>query len=190
MDGFDAYQLFVALRNHFTPGSSYDYIKYGGKTNCTYASYNKRKDKFLFDKLARLPNPRLRTVCAMVEGIDWINDVNGDKGREAQLKHQKYMDTAAYSFKQELPSLPSPLAVLVSCENGVPPLAQLYFQKKVSLETLVIVNNLVDFVSIWNKKIPNDPLVQSLIHKIVKFSPFFGYEKPKIQQIFVDFLHK
>jgi hypothetical protein len=185
-DGFEAYKMFVCIRNHFmTP--SYDMFRYGGKSNVTYAAYEKRKDKFLFDKLARLPYARLRTVASFIEGIEWVNDIVADKGYEALIKHQKYLEAASYTFKQELTGLPQPLSALVGTASGTPRLAQFYFQKKVSLETLVIINDLVDFVSIWKDKCSADPLIKQLLTVIYKYRPFVVYDKQKIEQIFTDF---
>ena len=43
MTGFDCYRTYLAFKNHFTK-DNFDYFKYGGKTNATTSSFNKRKD--------------------------------------------------------------------------------------------------------------------------------------------------
>lgn len=186
MDGFDAYKLFVGIRNHFTT-DSYDFIKYQGKTRVTYASYTKRKDIHRFEKLARQLNPRMLLVSAFIEGHTWVNDVVGDKGYEALIKHQRYLEATAYNFKTELEDLPQPIGNLVGCKDGTPKLAQLYFQKRVSLETLVLIDNLVDFVSIWRDNQSSDPLISELTQTICKYRPFVEYDRQKIKQVFTDF---
>jgi hypothetical protein len=186
MDGFDGYKLFVGIRNHFTT-DSYDFVKYQGKTKVTYAAYAKRKDLHRFEKLARQSNAKMLLVSSFIEGCHWINDIVGDKGYDAMIKHQKYLEATAYNFKNELQDLPQPLGNLVGCKDGTPKLAQLYFQKKVSLETLVLIDNLVDFVSIWRDNQSSDPLISALIKTICKYRPFVEYDKEKIKQIFVDF---
>ena len=45
MTGFDCYRTYLAFKNHFTK-DNFDYFKYGGKTNATTSSFNKRKDKY------------------------------------------------------------------------------------------------------------------------------------------------
>ena len=52
MNEFDACQLYMALKLHFT--TKYDYFKYNGKTKFTVAQFNKRKDKY--QALVRLSN--------------------------------------------------------------------------------------------------------------------------------------
>ena len=51
MNEFEAYKHYLALKLHFS--SDYDYFKYNGKTNATQQSFEKRKDRFRFSKLAR-----------------------------------------------------------------------------------------------------------------------------------------
>ena len=41
MTGFDCYRTYLAFKNHFTK-DNFDYFKYGGKTNATTTSFNKR----------------------------------------------------------------------------------------------------------------------------------------------------
>ena len=52
MTGFDCYRTYLAFKNHFTK-DNFDYFKYGGKTNATTSSFNKRKDKYFFEKMSR-----------------------------------------------------------------------------------------------------------------------------------------
>lgn len=185
-DGFDAFKEFVAIRNHFT--SDYNYFVYNGKTNVSLTSYNKRRDRYMFDKLAKMREPRKRLIAGMLEDQQWIGDIVGEEGNMAFLKHEKYAQAASHWFKNELQQLPKPLSALVACDDGTPKLAQLYFQNRVSIETLVILNRLIDFISLWKRKISGDPLMEQLIVKVLKYNGFFSCDLPKIQQIYVDFM--
>ena len=49
MTGFDCYRTYLAFKNHFTK-DNFDYFKYGGKTNATTTSFNKRKDKYFLKR--------------------------------------------------------------------------------------------------------------------------------------------
>ena len=40
------------MKSHFT-NSKYDFFKYGGKSRATVTSFNKRKDKYWFEKTSR-----------------------------------------------------------------------------------------------------------------------------------------
>ena len=49
---FETYQTYLSMKSHFT-NRKYDFFKYGGKSRATKASFNKRKDKYWFEKTSR-----------------------------------------------------------------------------------------------------------------------------------------
>ena len=52
---FEVYQTYLSFKNHFTK-EKYDYFKYSGKTNASLNSFNKRRDKYFFEKMSRQKN--------------------------------------------------------------------------------------------------------------------------------------
>jgi hypothetical protein len=53
---FEAYQTYLALKQHFTkPG--YDFFKYNGKVKVQASSFDVRKDKYQFHKLSKHTDP-------------------------------------------------------------------------------------------------------------------------------------
>jgi hypothetical protein len=52
MNGFEVYREYIAIKLHFT-NDYYDYFKVGGRTTANIHSYNKRKDQYFFDYLAK-----------------------------------------------------------------------------------------------------------------------------------------
>ena len=51
MSPFETYQAYLGIKNHFN-NPKYDYFKYK-KTRATLTSFNKRKDKYFFEKSSR-----------------------------------------------------------------------------------------------------------------------------------------
>ena len=49
---FETYQHYLSLKNHFT-NPKYDFFKYGAKTRSSVTSFNKRTDKYWFEKTSR-----------------------------------------------------------------------------------------------------------------------------------------
>ena len=49
---FETYQHYLSLKNHFT-NPKYDFFRYGAKTRASVTSFNKRKDKYWFEKTSR-----------------------------------------------------------------------------------------------------------------------------------------
>jgi hypothetical protein len=54
---FETYQHYLSLKNHFT-NPKYDFFKYGAKTRASMTSFNKRKDKYWFEKTSRKYNDK------------------------------------------------------------------------------------------------------------------------------------
>jgi uncharacterized membrane protein len=52
---FEVYQHYLSLKNHFT-NPKYDFFKYGAKTRASVTSFNKRRDKYWFEKTSRKYN--------------------------------------------------------------------------------------------------------------------------------------
>ena len=55
MTPFDAYKTYLALKNHFSK-PKYDYFKYAGKSRASIESFNKRKDRYWFERISRQKN--------------------------------------------------------------------------------------------------------------------------------------
>ena len=52
-EGFDSYQLYLAIKLHFN-SKDYDFVQYNGKVKADLNAFMKRKDKYHFGKLSRL----------------------------------------------------------------------------------------------------------------------------------------
>lgn len=55
--------------------------------------------------------------------------------------------------------------------------------KQISLETLVILNDIMNFFPMWNKKIDDDILWPDFKMKCEKYTPFLNYDKVKFKEI-------
>ena len=49
---FETYQTYLSIKNHFS-SPKYDYFKYGGRSRAKITAFNKRKDKYWFEKTSR-----------------------------------------------------------------------------------------------------------------------------------------
>ena len=52
MTAFDCYKTYLAIKQHFTQ-PTYDYFRYHGATSASMSSFNRRKDKYFFEKMSR-----------------------------------------------------------------------------------------------------------------------------------------
>lgn len=184
---FEAYSMFMALRAHMT--SSYDYFKYDGKIKVSRPQFDRRNDKYQFAKLARLPDNKLRTVVSFLEGASWIGDVTGELGEDAYIKHKRYLDALRRAFADDIGQLirgTSLAEALYPKANTTPRAAQLLFQQKIGIETLVILDDTHKITNGWALQYPLDPLMQKLVVNIRNYKGFFSYKPQIIRQILVD----
>ena len=62
--------------------------------------------------------------------------------------------------------------------GGHPPSLKLHIQRRISLETLIILDMVLGFMPQWDKAF-HDPLWESLSFKVRKYKPFLSINKSK-----------
>ena len=79
---------------------------------------------------------------------------------------------------------------LFDCKSGNHPiLLQAYLGDRVTLESMVILNTLVNYVPDFDKKI-NEPIVWAEVKKkVVKYEPFLSVDKNKYKCILLEKLN-
>ena len=186
-DAFDVYICYLALKRHFT--SSYDYFKYNGKVNARIDAFENRKDKFFFFKLAKRKDYKDFLIANLVANPEvWIGDlVDSETANDNFMQWSKRQQSLSYVFGNELDELDEDFNTNFVVEDGqYPRVLSLYNMKRVSIETLVILNDLTKCFKYWDKAI-NDTIVYPSINNIVKtYGPFLNYDKVKMRKICLD----
>lgn len=189
MTAYDVYKNYVALKNHFNT-KSYDYFKYQGKTRtATIDAFNQRKDKIFFMKLAKHKDPTNFLVANLVRrDKTWIGDLAYNE--EADRNYVEWLRTTqslSYIFKNEIDHLKDDFDDNFKCVDNQHPFAmKLYFRKKISIETLIVLIDVVRCFSHWQKNLKDDVVWQELSHKIIKYKPFLHYDRSKMKNILLD----
>ena len=187
---FDAYRCYLSLKNHFTK-DHYDYIKYRGKTRATHQAFYKRKDRFWFEKFARQKNDKEVEeffVSNFVSSTDpstmWIGDMIKN-GEARYVDWKKKVQSLSYTFKEETNSVFSDNnfdAMFYIDGSRHPDILKEYLGGKVSLETMVICDIILEYVKEWDKRL-NDPVWETVSRKIKKYSPFLNIDVPRYKKI-------
>jgi hypothetical protein len=188
--GFAAFALYNSLKLHFT-SSSYDYFKYHGKTNVSKDTFMRRKDKYSFYKLSRkysLDELRNFYVANFVYGDStWVGEMTGPNGEDVYKKWQKISQSLSYKFESDivriLEQANSPDELMTVKSGGYPDLLVGAMQNSISIETLVILNDMMNFFSMWDKKISDDIIWPPFKLKCEKYAPFITYDKVKFKKI-------
>lgn len=186
--GYAAFAMYNSLKLHFT-SSSYDYFKYHGKTNVSSVTFLKRKDKYTFYKISRKYNVQEMLdfyVANFLEGDKWVGDMMKD-GEEVYKKWQKTQQSLTYTFENDIMFLladgNTPDDMLKVESNSYPLLMRLVQMKQVSLETIVILNSILNFFPMWDKKIDDDIIWPDFKMKCLKYAPFLHYDEKKFRSI-------
>lgn len=187
---FEVYKDYVALKNHFsTP--NYDYVKYNGKTGVKLASFNNRKDKIFFEKLAKRPDYHDFLVANLsYDHKLWIRDIAySDEADKRFLEWKKRNQSLSYIFKNEIhEELTKPFNYNFIChDGGHPPILKIYLGGRICLETFCILSDLAGSITYWDKKMEYDPVWEEQSLKIKKYIPFIKYDKDKFRKIVLDF---
>jgi hypothetical protein len=188
--GFAAYALFHALKLHFT-SDSYDYIKYNGKTNVTKTTFSTRKDKYSFYRLSRkfgLTELRNYYIANfLVSDVQWVGDIIGPDSEENYKKWQKRIQSLTYTFESDIIKLLNrvdvPNELLMVRKNEFPLLMQCAQQNDITIETLIILDDIMNFFPMWEKEIYDDIVWPNFKMKCQKYKAFLHYDKEKYKQI-------
>jgi len=187
--GFDAFALYNALKTHFT-SSSYDFFKYNGKTNVSKDSFMKNKAKYQFYKLSRkysLEQLRNFFLANFIYGDStWVGEMLGPEGDKAYSKWQKINQSLTYVFENDIIRLvgnDAPEQMLVVNDGQHPKLLREVMSGTIAIETMVILNDIMHFFPMWNRKISDDIIWPNWRLKCEKYAPFVTYDKVKFKNI-------
>ena len=188
MSAFECYKEYVALKNHFTK-STYDYHKYNGKSRLNIKSFESRNDKLYFMKVAKHPDPRNYILSNLVENPKlWIKEIAySPSSEEIYRGWSKRQQSLMYLFKEELSKLKEDFdSNFKVIDHTHPYVIKLYLRKEISLETLVLLVDLVKCSAYWSKRFEYDPTVEEVLNKIMKYRPFLEYDREKVKNIVLD----
>jgi len=187
--GFEAFALYNALKTHFT-SSSYDFFKYNGKTNVSKDSFMKNKAKYQFYKLSRkysLEQLRNFFLANFIYGDStWVGEMLGPEGDKAYSKWQKTNQSLTYVFENDIIRLvgnDAPEQMLIVNDGQHPKLLREVMSGTIAIETMVILNDIMNFFPMWNRKISDDIIWPNWRLKCEKYAPFVTYDKVKFKNI-------
>jgi hypothetical protein len=193
---FETYQHYLSLKNHFT-NPKYDFFKYGAKTRASVTSFNKRKDKYWFEKTSRKYSDK-EVVDFLVSNFTatdnpqnlWIGEIinSGERNYSEWMRRQQSL---TYLFKEQSNELLSEneLESLFNCTKGHPLILKKFLSGSVSLETLTIFDKVFHFSKNFDKKL-DDPVWESVSLKLKKYSPFLNIDMFHYKKILRDIVNE
>ena len=192
---FETYQTYLSMKSHFT-NKRYDFFKYGGKSRATMTSFNKRKDKYWFEKTSRKYSDQEITDFLLSNFVNtdtpqnlWIGEII-NSGERKYADWMRRQQSLTYLFKEQSKKLllEKKLEEVFNCSKGHPPRLKKYLGGDISLETLVIFEKIFSFGKKFNRKL-KDPVWETVNMKMKKYIPFLNinvFQYKKILREIID----
>jgi len=183
--GFDVYKTYLAVKNHFT--TDYDYVRYNGRVTAKLESFTKRPDRYFFHKLSKRFNKDnvldyfVSNFAA--DGNKWIGNLLTNEGTENYTKYRKFKDALGYHFRNDCVAIVYDFSKRgISFDDGFrvvngqhPRVLRLLIQRKINIQTAIILDSVLSFSKIWDKEISEKVVWPKIAHTIKKLRPFVTY---------------
>ena len=196
VNGFDVYRTYIALKLHFTK-KSYDFFKFNGKTSVTLDSFRSRRDKHVFEQIAKkygkeYPSFLLSNYASIHKS--WIGELMSDESKKIYTDWLRRRQSLTQAFKDDVSTIASEMERsgisfddLFTSTNSHPILARLYMSNRISAETLVLMDSVLGFLDEWNQKLENDFVWKDHAFILDRYRPFVPkIEGEKIKQIILN----
>ena len=188
MSPYQVYCEYLALKSHFS-NPKYDYFKYNKKVRASVTSFNRRTDKYWFEKTSRKYKDEEIVnflVANFVESTSvnqiWIGEII-NSGERTYADWMRRQQSLTYLFKEQSNELFSEIKLedVLNCSKGHPPVLKRFLSGQLSLETLTIYEKIFRFSNKFDQKLL-DPVWETVSLKIRKYMPFinidvFSYKK-------------
>jgi len=193
---FETYRTYLSMKSHFT-NPKYDFIKYGGKSRATMTSFNKRKDKYWFEKTSRKYSDQEVIDFLLSNFVNatnpqnlWIGEII-NSGERTYAEWKMRQQSLTYMFKEQSENLLSEndLSKVFSCSKGHPLLLKKYLGGEVSLETLSILEKIFSFQKNFDKKL-NDPVWETVSMKLKKYLPFLNINVFQFKKVLREIINE
>ena len=192
---YQTYQTYLSMKSHFT-NPKFDFFKYGGKSRATMTSFNKRKDKYWFEKTSRKYSDEevLNFLLANFVNTDtpqnlWIGEII-NSGERTYADWMRRKQSMTYIFKEESEKLllENELEIVFDCSKGHPLLLKRYLGGEISLETFTILEKVFSFKKEFDKKLL-DPVWETVGMKINKYKPFLNINVFQFKKVLRDIVN-
>lgn len=186
MSPFEAYKTYLALKQHFER-EGYDFFRYHGKVTAKIESFYARRDRYFFEKLARRKDLVDFLVANFLEKDNaWSRDLTHEEAERTYDAWCKRVESLTYQFKEELEQIDDLKSVVQVKEGQHPQLLKMYMQKKISPETILIIDSYAYILEYWEEKITDRVIWPGIHLKLRKYKPFLKFDTSKFKTILIE----
>jgi hypothetical protein len=196
MAPFQVFCEYLALKSHFT-NKNYDYFKYNKKVRATITSFNRRKDRYFFERTSRKLSDK-EVVDFLVSNFvatdnpqnTWIGSLINE-GEKTYVEWMRRQQSLTYLFKEQSNELFSQtkLEDAFNCSKGHPPILKKFLGGKISPEVLVIYDKIFQFGKVFDKNLM-DPVWETVSLKIRKYDAFIHIDVSDYKQLLREIVNE
>lgn len=188
MDGFKAFKYYTALKLHFTT-PKFNVFSNRGHVKGSYDKFLNRNDHRIFEALARRFSDKdfIQYVASnfMYGHPDMIYDATDAMTNYKEYQRRKQSITKIFS--DDLQTIVDSGAHYNFSGFKIPDVIQLLMSNKITLETVVILNDKNHFVDQMKQSVVALLLGDELL-RIEKARGFVKYDEEKIKPLYIKFI--
>ena len=189
-EGYDAYTLYLGIKLHFH-SKDYDFIKYNGKVKSDINSFLKRKDKYHFGKLFKTNKQKLQDFYIANLSLKdlWAGDLLDNECVKVYKDWKNRNQKLTYLFETEVADLLRKRNInkVLEVKNGQHPiLLKEFLGKKISLETMCILDEIIGYTNDWERLISENLVYPDIQNKINKYKSFVSVDIKKYKGVLIE----
>ena len=190
----DVYRTYLSVRNHFT-NDTYNFFKFGGKTKASSSAFEKRRDRYIFDKVSKDykdDEVALLFVSNFVAKEKfWIGNTLSEESRNIYTMWRKKIQSLSYIFENDVKAIIDEIndreidfdSVFKIQDGQHPIILRLTLADRISLESFLILNKILDFFPQFNRRIEETIIWPDFYKKCVKYEPFVKVDMTRFKFI-------
>jgi len=190
----DVYRTYLSVRNHFT-NDNYNFFKFGGKTKASSSAFEKRRDRYIFDKVSKDykdDEVALLFVSNFVAKEKfWIGNTLSEESRNIYTMWRKKIQSLSYIFENDVKAIVDEIndreidfdSVFKIQDGQHPIILRLTLADRISLESFLILNKILDFFPQFNRRIEETIIWPDFYKKCVKYEPFVKVDMTRFKFI-------
>jgi len=180
MEPIDVYIMYCAMKAHFSK-TDYDFHKYGGKTKVSRDSFYKRKDRHFFVKLSKKYKTNVEIENYYVSNFikdkrGYIANFTTENYEEWLIRRQNFFNLFTKEMQPFIKEF-EPLFEVKS--NNHPKLLKEFLGNRVSLETMIILDEILKYSKQWDKQLEDDIIWIDLKKMMKNYKGFLTINKNK-----------
>ena len=188
MTGFEAYKLYVSLKQHFSIHNDYNFVKYNGKTRLNGSqSYDSRNDRYFFEALGDKQSKDLLQYFVAnfaYHGSDevWIGNLHSRESEDVYFKWKKRVQSLSDIFEEDLKEVKEFLTGrglefdrLFDVEDGEHPIIFRFVQQRlIEVESYIIMDKILNFSKRIGKNITDSLIFPTEQYRYDRYAEFLN----------------